>query len=185
MAPHSDSQSALSQVSRSQGPTQRIVSLLLLCSLLSLGLWIPTEARADDRMATIAKDTLYGGLIGLVLGGTLTLVVEEEDRDDVVRWGVVFGVFGGFFFGVYEASRSDDLLSDFSEPGDPASRPEARRVNWGPLALRMDPLLNGAHHGQGSRLPLTVPVPASAAAPDVRPGNAVRTHGETLGPRAS
>jgi hypothetical protein len=114
-------------------------------------------------MATIAKDTLYGGLIGLVLGGTLTLVVDEEDRDDVVRWGVVIGVFGGFVFGIYEASDSDDLLSGFTTPLDaPAGRERVRSGQWGPLASRLDPLLHGEQHHYGDR-PSGAPLPQGSA----------------------
>jgi hypothetical protein len=128
-----------------------------------MGLWIPTSsaAQSNDRLVTIAKDTLYGGLIGLVLGGTLTLVVDEEDRDDVVRWGVVIGVFGGFAFGVWEATRSDDLLSAVPRPGDPPDAPSyVRSGNQGPLASRLDPLLHRDLGTRGSRdLDPTIPSP--------------------------
>jgi hypothetical protein len=115
--------------------------------VLSLILSWPASARPDDRMETIAKDTFFGGLIGLVLGGTLTLVVDDSDRDDVVRWGVVTGVFGGFAFGVYEASQDgDDLLSliDGAPPdatSSDAAPGQVRARDAGPLAFRLDKTL--------------------------------------------
>jgi hypothetical protein len=88
-------------------------------------------------MLTIMKNTLYGSVTGLILGGTLTLVVDKEDRDDVVRWGVVIGTFSGFAYGVYAAQMGEeDLLGRLA----PAPR-TVRRLRDGPLAVRLDPLL--------------------------------------------
>ncbi len=68
---------------------------------------------------TVARNTVLGGVTGLVLGGTLTLVVDEDQRDDVVRWGVVIGTFGGFGLGIWAASRGqDDLFADNDPLGD-------------------------------------------------------------------
>ncbi|MBU1700737.1 MAG: hypothetical protein KJ970_01645 [Candidatus Eisenbacteria bacterium] len=112
-------------------------------------------ARAEEPMLTITKNTLYGALTGLVLGGTLTLVVDEEKRDDVVRWGVVIGTFGGFGFGLYTASRGgEDYLSRWNpqETADVCTIP-------GPLALRLDPPLarwTGASNESTSGVPTSV-----------------------------
>jgi hypothetical protein len=88
-------------------------------------------------MLTVTKNTLYGALTGLVLGGTLTLVVDEEKRDDVVRWGVVIGTFGGFGYGLYAASSGDGDYLSLRGPREKA----AFRTTPGPLALRLDPSL--------------------------------------------
>jgi hypothetical protein len=83
-------------------------------------------------------------MTGLVLGGVLTLVVDDEDRDDVVRWGVVIGTFGGFGFGIYEATRNDDLLSGPSRGEDGPA--EIVCADWeAPLVSRLDPSLNRLH----------------------------------------
>jgi hypothetical protein len=68
-------------------------------------------ARAQDSsndLLVIAKSSLLGGLVGLVLGGVTALVVDSDDRDDAVRWGIVLGTFGGFGYGVYTVSTGGD-----------------------------------------------------------------------------
>ncbi len=68
------------------------------------------SARSDAQgnpMLVLLKNSVYGGACGLLLGGVLTLVVDKEDRSDVVRWGTVVGTFTGFGYGVYELSTGD------------------------------------------------------------------------------
>lgn len=84
----------------------------LLMALLALLLVLPTPARARDPFVVVLKNTLLGGVTGLVLGGTATLVADEEDRMDIVRWGVVIGTFVGFGFGIWRATKgSEDLFA--------------------------------------------------------------------------
>ena len=86
-------------------PERRVVlTILLLC------LFLTQVASASETMMTVAKDTLLGGMVGLVLGGTLTLVVDEDNRSDTVRWGVVVGTFSGFILGIYEVTHPQDDL---------------------------------------------------------------------------
>jgi hypothetical protein len=67
-----------------------------------------TPAGAAEPILTVLKNTLLGGATGLLLGGTATLVTDDEHRADVVRWGVVIGTFGGFALGVVRAVRGDE-----------------------------------------------------------------------------
>lgn len=93
---------------------RRAVSLVVLGALLSG----PAVASADDStIIQISKSTVYGGLLGLLLGSAVAIVVEE-DRDEPIRWGLVIGVFGGFAYGVYAAStgRDDFFLREGSSP---------------------------------------------------------------------
>lgn len=91
---------------RGSCPPARNFLLWILLPALLLGL--ATRSACADPLLQITKDTLLGGATGLILGGTLTLVVDEEDRSEVVRWGVVIGTFGGFSFGVWRAMRGDE-----------------------------------------------------------------------------
>lgn len=97
-------------------PTSRRLPLLIL--LPALLLCFSSRLATAEPLMTIAKDTLIGGATGLILGGTLTLVVDDQDRSEVVRWGVVIGTFGGFGFGVWRATRGEgeDLFGDASAP---------------------------------------------------------------------
>jgi hypothetical protein len=58
---------------------------------------------AENPVVTIAKSTFWGGLTGLVLGGAIALVVDDN-QEDIVKWSFVAGVFGGFAFGVYHVA---------------------------------------------------------------------------------
>lgn len=96
---------------------RRAISFVVLGALLTGS----TAASADDStIIQISKSTIYGGLLGLLLGSAVAIVVEE-DRDEPIRWGLVIGVFGGFAYGVYAAStgRDDFFLREGSAPAMP------------------------------------------------------------------
>ena len=87
--------------------------LLWVAPLMVSGGLSASPAQADgERILTVAKDAVYGGATGLLLGGVLTLVVPSESRDDMVRWGVVVGTFAGFGYGLYEARGQKDEFSE-------------------------------------------------------------------------
>ena len=94
---------------------ERIVagSVALFVALAAPGAPLsPAPARAEgEGFKTIITNTGYGLACGLVLGGVLTLVVDSDDRGDVLRWGVVLGAFTGFGYGVYSATRDSGLFS--------------------------------------------------------------------------
>jgi hypothetical protein len=127
---------------RSAGRSRLSAAVLIACLVATLVPGAPGICRAasDDDMVTITKNTLYGGILGLILGGTLTLVVDSDSRDDVVRWGVVGGVFAGFGYGLYEVTATDDLLARGREW--PAGEETPLVVGAArPLAYRLDPAL--------------------------------------------
>jgi len=96
---------------------------LLLGGLLLL----PGPACAADPLLTVLKNTLLGGVTGLVLGGAVSLVTDEDHRSDVLRWGFVIGTFGGFAMGVNLAVRGDEGLFEFAaSPGPPVDRAGTR-----------------------------------------------------------
>lgn len=91
----------------------RWAHLLWVVPLMVTSAPTASPAQADgERILTVAKNAVYGGATGLLLGGVLTLVVPSENRDDMVRWGLVIGTFGGFGYGLYEVSGQKDGFSE-------------------------------------------------------------------------
>ena len=101
---------------------RRATTLLVLVSFLHVPLvpLVPAAQAEDNTMIRISKSTVYGGLLGLLLGGAVAIVVDDN-RDKPIRWGLVLGMFGGFAYGVYSAStgRDDFFLreGDGIDPG--------------------------------------------------------------------
>lgn len=90
-----------------------IVIVLLVLAMLSGSTVTPARASlSDEKLQEITRTTIYGAVLGGLLGLASALVVDKDYRDDAVRWGVALGSFGGFAFGV--ASSGDDDLDDFS-----------------------------------------------------------------------
>lgn len=94
------------------------------------------QARSENKILLLAKTAVYGGLTGLLLGGVAALVVDSDSRDDAVRWGVVLGTFGGFAYGIYTLSTSDDEDFFLRRPGYPTDLGAAEgrvflRDHWG------------------------------------------------------
>jgi hypothetical protein len=91
----------------------RWAHLLWVVPLLVTSAPTASPAQADgERILTVAKNAVYGGATGLLLGGVLTLVVPADSRDDMVRWGLVIGTFAGFGYGLYEARGPKDGFSE-------------------------------------------------------------------------
>jgi hypothetical protein len=68
----------------------------------------------ENPVLTVAKSTLWGGLAGLVLGGAIALVAEDNEAD-IVKWSFVAGTFGGFAFGVYHVATRERPTSALFE----------------------------------------------------------------------
>jgi len=85
---------------------RRLTVLLVLVTLLTSPM-VPRAAAEDSTLIRISKSTIYGGLLGILLGSAVALVVDDN-RDEPIRWGLVIGVFGGFAYGVYSASTGRD-----------------------------------------------------------------------------
>jgi hypothetical protein len=114
----------------SELPIRRIGSALVLAVALTIAMTpVAPTARAQDSsndLLTIAKSSLFGGLVGLVLGGVTALVVDSDKRDDSVRWGIVLGTFGGFAYGVYSVTTGQDDDDFFGSLGDESAQPFQR-----------------------------------------------------------
>lgn len=100
---------------------------LLAVLLLGSALWqaaVPPAASAgtsEQRLLSITKTTVYGALLGGILGLASALVVHEGYEDDAIRWGVALGAFSGFIYGAVTHEGSDDfsLTRPYPEPADP------------------------------------------------------------------
>jgi hypothetical protein len=105
-----------------------MVRALLLSALILL----PGPARAAEPVLTVLKNTLLGGVTGLLLGGTVSLVTDKDHRGDVVRWGFVLGTLGGFVLGVSLAARGEEGLFLSGPAGPIPPRPRARATAFRP-----------------------------------------------------
>ncbi|MEZ4648926.1 MAG: hypothetical protein R3E97_09115 [Candidatus Eisenbacteria bacterium] len=102
---------------------RRVTALLVLVTFLHIPLApvVPAAQAEDNTMIRIAKSTVYGGLLGLLLGGAVAIVVDDN-RDEPIRWGLVLGMFGGFAYGIYSASTGRDDFFMREGTGIDASR---------------------------------------------------------------
>ena len=62
---------------------------------------IETRQGEANPVVSIFKSTIYGGLAGLVLGGAVELIDDDDDNTDALKWGFVGGAFFGFGYGLY------------------------------------------------------------------------------------
>jgi hypothetical protein len=80
------------------------ITLILLILLIAAGdatAQVEVHRRGEENpMVTIAKATMWGGVAGLILGGAVALVADDN-QGDIIKWSLVGGVFFGFGFGVY------------------------------------------------------------------------------------
>jgi hypothetical protein len=151
-------------ISRRGGRGNRsAASRLLALGILALALVqasLPPQARAaaeEDRLLSITKLTLYGAVLGGLLGTCTALVVDKDSRGDAIRWGVAAGAFGGFIYGVAAPRRgSDELDEDLSmlrcrthrgTEGRLAANSVLRnRITDGPGIPISIHMMNGVHH---------------------------------------
>lgn len=77
-----------------------VVMIIIMLLAASAG-----GALAGGSGEIILEDTLYGGLIGGLLGGAWYLI-DEDDAADKIGAGIGIGIIGGFILGVTDASAS-------------------------------------------------------------------------------
>lgn len=79
---------------------------LVCCAVLALSLVsLPTPSPAASQLQVVAEDSLWGALIGTLVG-TATLAFRDHPSDhlDVIYKGASIGLVCGIAFGVYEIS---------------------------------------------------------------------------------
>lgn len=106
---------------RTRMAARAVGGALVLSILLAGAPGLPVRtasAGGDEGMLSIGKNAVYGALTGLLLGGVVALVSDEDSRGDAIRWGVVIGTFGGVAYGIYELSTGDDQAFAAPDPQD-------------------------------------------------------------------
>jgi hypothetical protein len=152
-----------------------VLASALLLTLLSRELALPSVAAAgssEKRLLSITKTTVYGALLGGILGLAGALVVREGYEDDSIRWGVAVGAFSGFAYGALSHEDSDEfsLGPGRDSKGDGASGIRfPASVDGRPLARLQNAPGSGGAAGT-----------IAGAAPLFRQGGAARP--ETIGP---
>lgn len=92
------------------------------------------ESEANPA-GVIFRSTLYGVGTGLALGGAYTLVNDDDDAGDILRWGAATGAAAGLLIGlVHIATRS--------EPEDDQSGAGMLRVDDGNVRVSVDGVLS-------------------------------------------
>jgi hypothetical protein len=68
-----------------------------------------TAGSSERRLLSITKTTVYGAILGGILGLASALVVRDGYEDDAIRWGVAVGTFSGFLYGAFSHEESDEF----------------------------------------------------------------------------
>lgn len=81
---------------------KKISILLIFLFALTLILSAPAKVRAEDgTMQFVLRDTVYGMVIGALLGTAAALSTDEpEDHWNYISVGALFGGASGLFYGV-------------------------------------------------------------------------------------
>jgi hypothetical protein len=105
------------------------VVFVAICVLLLL---VP-GARAEtgdetNAFVAVAKTTIWGFLLGVVVGGALEIGASDEGSDgDAFRFSVVAGTFAGMGYGIYHVitrdKNRDTGLLNVGEDGVSLARP--------------------------------------------------------------
>ncbi|MFH1679786.1 MAG: hypothetical protein ABIH26_03980 [Candidatus Eisenbacteria bacterium] len=120
--------------------------ILVLLAVLLVGL--PREGAAqvvvsrqgdENPAVSITKSIFWGGLGGLILGGAIALVADE-DEGEIIKWSFVGGTFAGLAVGIWHVTRRPEPAGALLEIG-----PDGPRVAMPAFSLetRGDPLLCG------------------------------------------
>jgi hypothetical protein len=90
-----------------QRPVLLVACLAMLAgSVAPAAAAVNVERRSDENpMIEVARSTLYGGLAGLMVGGAIALIDEDDDNGDIVKWGFVTGTFVGLGMGLWWTSQ--------------------------------------------------------------------------------
>ncbi len=92
------------------------LALVLFLSASGIPSHPARAGESEDRLLSITKTTIYGALLGGLLGVASALVVEEGKRDSAIRWGIAIGAFGGCIYGIVDTSGRDPEEFDLLPP---------------------------------------------------------------------
>lgn len=98
-----------------------MIKKLFSITILVAFLFSSTPAYADEAMRSTVNDAMYGGLIGLLIGGAfMALSDEPEDHWNYLLTGGALGVLGGVAYGVATKVVQYDTYSLIEADGDEA-----------------------------------------------------------------
>ena len=104
-----------------RGTKKVAVVILILIAFMAAS----TKAMADEGMQGTMKDAVYGGVIGALVGGAVTLLTNHPgDHLGYIATGAGFGIIGGTAYGL----ATNSGLVRTSAVGE---------INDGKLTLRM------------------------------------------------
>lgn len=100
----------------------------------------------ENPAITIAKATFWGGVTGLILGLATALVVDDN-QEDIMKWFVVGGVFGGFGYGIYHVATRE-------KPTSALLRIDGNGLALGVPAVEFSPAMAAEEGGWGGTVTL-------------------------------
>jgi hypothetical protein len=88
---------------------KQMVAALVLLALVGTA----ARVRAEDGLAGVMHDALYGGMIGALVGAAVLPFTEHPgDHLDYIAIGAGAGVIAGTLYGLVQANRSFAALED-------------------------------------------------------------------------
>jgi len=112
-----------------------IVLVLCVVAVMTAGAQVTVVRQGEENaFITIAKSTAWGGLGGLVLGGAVALIADEN-QDDILKWFFVGGVCGGLGYGIYHVATRD-------HPSSALLRIDQDGVDWNIPVVAFRPVVN-------------------------------------------
>lgn len=133
---------------------RKVLASLLAALLLvpaGVGAQVTVNRQGDENPAIlVTKSIFWGGLGGLILGGAIALVADENEGE-IVKWSFVGGAFGGLALGLWHVTHRPEPVGALLNAG-----PEGVRIALPPLEIesRSDPLLGGEAVDRRARIAL-------------------------------
>ncbi|MFH1278291.1 MAG: hypothetical protein ABIK65_07925 [Candidatus Eisenbacteria bacterium] len=104
------------------------------------GAQVVVNRQGDENPAiSVTKSILWGGLGGLILGGAIALVADDNEGE-IVKWSFVGGTFGGLALGLWHVTHRPEPPQALLEADQDGVRFAAPVFDF---ESRPDPLLGG------------------------------------------
>lgn len=81
-------------------------TIIAVATLLMTATWSMPLHAADNSLRVVLEDSVYGGLIGSLLGAaTLAFTDKASDHVDNIAYGAAIGVFAGAGYGIVSSAN--------------------------------------------------------------------------------
>jgi hypothetical protein len=84
---------------------------------------------AENPAVSITKSIFWGGLGGLILGGAIALVAEDNEGD-IIKWSFVGGTAAGLAVGIWHVATRPQPSSALLDVGPEKTRVALPRATW-------------------------------------------------------